>query len=67
MMKIKLLNSTNCDGRRVKAGDVIDASEKDGRFLVLSGFAEEYTEPVTLKSAPTNRMIKSRTTRGVNK
>lgn len=60
-MKIKLLNSTNCDGRRVKAGDVIDASEKDGRFLIALGFAEAYEPPKRgrPKSAPVNRMDES--------
>jgi len=44
-MQIKMLKGTNCDGKRVKAGDVVDASNRDGRFLVALGFAEEYEPP----------------------
>jgi len=57
-MQIKMLKSTNCDGKRVKAGDVVDASNKDGRFLVALKFAEEYEAPKRgrPKKAPVNRM-----------
>jgi len=64
-MKIKMLKSTNCDGKRVKAGEVVeDASGKDGRFLINLGFAEEYTpKKGRPKRAPVDRMDDVRETR----
>lgn len=59
-MKIKMLKSTNCDGKPAPAGKVVDASTKDARFLINTGMAVEHTEAVKpkakAKSAPSNRM-----------
>jgi len=62
-MQIKMLKSTNCDGQRVQVGDVVDASNRDGRFLVSLGFAELYEKPKRKKSAPVNRMDEAETYR----
>jgi hypothetical protein len=64
-MKLKMTKATNCDGVSVQAGDVVDASARDGRFLVASGFAELYEEPKRArpKKAPTNRMTDVEATR----
>jgi hypothetical protein len=69
-MKIKMLKSTNCDGKRVKAGDVVDASDRQGRLLVNFKFAEVYSEPVKRPGrpkkveAPVNRMDEADEGRG---
>ena len=59
-MLIKFLKATNCDGKRVQVGDVVDASNKDGSLLVNLGFAVAYVEPKKRapkkKAAPVNRM-----------
>jgi len=56
-MKIKMLKSTNCDGKAVAVGEVVDASEKDGRFLVSLKYAERHTSRKRkTKTAPVNRM-----------
>lgn len=59
-MKIKMLKSTNCDGKSAPAGKIIDASNKDARFLINTGMAVEYIETVKpkakAKAAPSNRM-----------
>lgn len=59
-MKIKMLKSSNCDGSRVAAGDVVDASDRDGRFLIALGFAEAYEPPKRgrpkKEESPVNRM-----------
>ena len=57
-MQIKMIKATNCDGKRVKAGEVVDASQKDGRFLVALGFAEVYEPPKRgrPKQSPVTRM-----------
>lgn len=64
-MKIQLLRSTFCDGKHCKTGAVVEASAKDGSFLVNSGAAVKVedvqveTKPVRRgrKKSPTNRMI----------
>jgi hypothetical protein len=57
-MQIKMIKASNCDGKPVQPGDVVDASNKDGRFLVALGFAEPHTEQKRgrPKKAPVNRM-----------
>lgn len=56
-MKIKLLKGTNCDGVRVRAGDTVEASERDGKLLIALGFAVPHVEEP--RKAPTNRMAKA--------
>lgn len=57
-MQIKMIKSTVCDGAPVAAGEVVDASDKDGRFLVALKFAEPYTAPKRgrPKVSPVTRM-----------
>lgn len=57
-MKIKMLKSTNCDGKTAPAGKVVDASTKDARFLINTGMAVEHKEAAKpkAKAAPSNRM-----------
>jgi len=57
-MQIKIIKATNCDGRRVAVGEIVDASNKDGRFLVALGFAEVYEPPKRgrPKQSPVNRI-----------
>jgi hypothetical protein len=66
-MKIKMLKSTNCDGKPAPAGKVIEASTKDGRFLINTGMAVEHIEAVKpkpkAKKAPVNRMTEVSETR----
>lgn len=44
-MKIKLLSSVLWGGEHREAGDVIEVSDHDGRWLVNRGRAIEYSEP----------------------
>lgn len=58
-MQIKLLKSTNCDGKTYAAGDVVkDASRKDAQFLINIGFAVEYVEPKKPKAKAPARKTK---------
>ena len=45
MPYIRILKNTVCDGKTVKADAVIEASEKDARYLIASGKAEETSKP----------------------
>lgn len=62
-MQLKILVSTVCNGKPVKAGSVIEAEGSDARYLVITGKAVEYTEPApkarAKKKSPVNRMIDS--------
>lgn len=50
-MQIKMLKTTNCDGKTVVAGEVVkDPSVKDARFLINTGMAVEYTAPAKPKT-----------------
>jgi len=40
-MKIKILKQTVCNGEVVKVGDVVEANDRDARFLINIGKAEE--------------------------
>ena len=40
IVKIKILRSTVCAGKRVEKGKVMDADEKDAIFLISLGKAE---------------------------
>lgn len=64
-MKIKMLKSTNCDGKRVSIGDTVDASPRDGRFLISLGYAVGYVAAAKpkAKKSPTNRMAEVSETR----
>lgn len=44
--KIKILQRTVCDGENVGPGDVVSVSEKDARFLIALGKAEDTTARV---------------------
>lgn len=44
-MKIAILKNTVCAGIMARAGDVIDAPEKDANYLIGLGFAETYVPP----------------------
>jgi hypothetical protein len=44
-MKIRILRNTVAGGESVKAGDVVEASEADIRYLVAVKKAERATEP----------------------
>ena len=60
MQKIKLLKSTVCGGKNVQCGEVVEASPKDAFYLLTTGAAVEYVEPVktTRKTkAPSNKMV----------
>ena len=45
-MKIEILKRTVCDGESVAPGDVVNASEKDAKFLINLGKAEKTTKKV---------------------
>lgn len=45
-MKIKVLKDTVAGGQAVKAGQVVDASDADARYLLAVGKAEEMTTEV---------------------
>jgi hypothetical protein len=66
-MKIEILRSTNCGGKHVQPGDVVEASNRDANLLVGIGFAKQYTEPQKPKSkakrSPTNRMAETEVAR----
>lgn len=57
-MKIKILKTTAADGRFVRAGTVVDLSDKDAKLLIEigKGIAVEDTEPaaeqMTTETAP---------------
>lgn len=44
-MKIQILKQTSIYGVPALVGDVVDASESDGRYLIASGKAVAFTEP----------------------
>ena len=56
---IKLLKNTVCGGQSVMAGDVVEASAADARFLIARGAAEAAEKPKkrTRSKAPKNRKI----------
>ena len=59
-MKIKILKATVCDGKACKAGSVVNASDKDGRFLINTGRAELSETPKKApakKKAPVNKQV----------
>lgn len=71
-MKIKMLKSSICDGKRVSVDQVVDASDKAARFLLLTGKAvvsksapvveedqpaEDAPQKRGRKRAPVNRMV----------
>lgn len=58
-MKIKMLKATNCDGKRVAKGDVVDASQKDGSFLINIGFAEAHIDKPKAKARKTKAVDSS--------
>jgi len=66
-MKIEILRSTNCGGKHVQPGDVVEASNRDANLLLGIGFAKEYIELPKPKSkakrSPTNRMAETDVTR----
>jgi len=39
-VKIKILRTTICGGKRVEKGKVVNASDKDGNYLIGIGKAE---------------------------
>ena len=45
-MKIEILKRTVCDGEKVAPGDVVNASEKDAKFLINAGKARKTTKRV---------------------
>lgn len=51
-MKIKLLKSTNCDGKRVAAGDVVESTKKTANYLINIKFAVLYVERPKPKAKP---------------
>lgn len=51
-MKIRMLKASICDGKRVAVGDVVDASDKSGRFLLLSRKAMVFDEPAHQAEEP---------------
>lgn len=58
---IKILKSTVCTGRPVKAGDVVDASLEDAWYLVNTGAAEPFVEEEKPKAArKTNKMVNTK-------
>ena len=40
-MKIKILQGTNCGGKRVKPGQTVDASDRDANYLIATKKAEK--------------------------
>lgn len=46
MPQIKITCDTVCGGERVKAGEIIDASDADARFLKAAGKAEDASQAV---------------------
>jgi len=59
-MKIKILKATICDGKPCKAGTTVNASDKDGRFLINTGRAvlsEAKEKPSAKKKAPVNKQV----------
>ena len=64
-MQIKMLKSSICDGERVTVDQVVDASDKSARFLLLSRKAVLFEEVVAEdapkkrggKRSPVNRMV----------
>ena len=45
VMRIKLLKNTVCAGVMARAGDLLDAPEKDANYLIGLGFAEIAADP----------------------
>ena len=45
-MLIELLAQTSIAGRPVRPGDVVEAADRDGRYLVARGKAREALAPV---------------------
>lgn len=64
-MKIRILRQTSIYGRPARAGDVIEASDSDGRTLVAMGKAEEVRDvclmPVVLDNPAPVEAPKPRT------
>ena len=64
-MQIKMLESTNCDGKLAKVNEVVNASDKDGRYLVATGQAEVFSGEAeekpsrkrTVKKSPANKAV----------
>lgn len=44
-MKITILKNTVCAGAMTRAGDVIDAPERDANYLIGLGFAHACADP----------------------
>jgi len=59
-MNIKLLTATIVDGEGYAAGAVVDAPDRDARFLIARGKAEKFTAPKkspAKKKAPANKQV----------
>jgi hypothetical protein len=59
-MYIKLMRGTFVNGKRCRAGDTVETTDKDGRYLINSGFAEESAKPkkpAAKKKAPVNKAV----------
>lgn len=50
-MRIEILRQTSIAGRAVRPGDVVEASESDGRYLIASGKARLQDPPI-ISTAP---------------
>jgi hypothetical protein len=44
-VKIKMTRHTVCDGRPVKAGDIVETSHIDANYLISIGKAVKYVDP----------------------
>ena len=51
-MKLLILRQTSITGQPVRAGDVIEVNDRDGRQLINSGKAEPATAPAAPAAAP---------------
>jgi hypothetical protein len=59
-MHIKIIKTTVVGGKVRRAGDVVEASYMDGRFLIARGKAEVHTppkKPPAKKKAPVNKAV----------
>jgi hypothetical protein len=55
---IEILKDTNCDRKRVKAGDIVEASTKDAKFLINTKKAVlSEGKAKRGRKSPVNRMI----------
>jgi glycyl-tRNA synthetase (class II) len=61
-MKIEILRRTSITGRPVLAGDVVEASDADARFLIGSGKARQAEEimPVVVEPSAGARRPRTR-------